>query len=263
LDDCLSHKVLDDSLAVDKLLCQETRGGEHSNTSVLQFLGLHGEHLLSIIGLQAKRVEAKVTGVVLRTEKTRLGNGDILGLHETGLGALDLGSTNGDGQDAPENGRNLGQVGDGRSTDLGIEKEGRSFDLLTNKESDDGKHGNASVGQLGLAVSLHGGFIGLLGESEGIEETDGGKGAGKLLGNEGIERSGLVGRLDRSEGSGRAEEGKEGRGNLHHFNVLFGDCLFSLSSLDFVRCVGSQNISCFLLADFPVVDDGCSTGVGQ
>jgi hypothetical protein len=211
----LTQKIVDDSLPVDKLLRHETGGSKHGNTSVLELLGLHDEHLFGVIGLQAKRIETKVTGVVFLAKKTWLGNGDILGLNKTGLGALDLGGTNGDGQDTPKDGGDLGQVRDGGPTDLGIEEERRSLDLFTDKESDNCEHGNTPVSQFGLTISLHGTLIGLLGESERIKETDGGKGTGKVLGGKGVDGGSLVGGLGRREGGGRADKSDEGGGGLH------------------------------------------------
>ena len=131
----LGLKVLKDSLSVYQLLGKEAGGGKHGKTSVLEFLGLESEKLFGIIGLQAKRIESKVSRDVRVTKKSRLGNGDVLGLNPADGGTLLLGSSNGNGQKGPENWGNLGQVGDGRSRDLGIEKERRSLDLLTNKET--------------------------------------------------------------------------------------------------------------------------------
>ena len=128
-------EVLKDSLSINQLLSKESGGRKHGKTSILEFLGLKSEELIGIRGFQAKGIEAKVSRDVAVTEKTRLGNGDVLGLNPTDGGTLLLSGTNSNGQKCPENRGNLGQVGDGRSRDLGIEKERRSLNLLTNKET--------------------------------------------------------------------------------------------------------------------------------
>ena len=131
----LTLKVLNDSLSVNQLLGKESGSGKHGKTSVLEFLGLKSEKLIIISRLQAKGIEAKVSRDVGVTKKSGLGNGDILGLNPADGGTLLLSGTNGNGQKCPENWGYLGQVGDGRSRDLGIEKERRSLNLLTNKET--------------------------------------------------------------------------------------------------------------------------------
>ena len=209
--------MLKDSLAVHELLSHESSGRQHGKTSVLELLGLHREEFFRIFGLQAKGVEVKVSRDVGVTEKTRLGDRDVLGLDPSNGGTLLLSSTNGDGQKDPEEGRNLSQVGDGRSRNLRIEKERRSLNLLTNQESQSGKHGHTSVGQLSLTVSLECGPIGLLSEAQRVEKTDRGEGSRNTVNGEGLEGSGLVVVVvaDRSKGSGRAGKGKESGSELH------------------------------------------------
>jgi hypothetical protein len=57
----LRREVLDDSLAVNGLLCQETSGGEHGKTTVLELLRDHQVKLSGILGLQAKGIESDVS----------------------------------------------------------------------------------------------------------------------------------------------------------------------------------------------------------
>ena len=225
-------KVLEDSLSVDKLLGHEASGGQHGKTTVLKLLGLHGLQLLGVGGLEAKGVEPNVTRGVGLTEKTWLGDGDILGLYPSDFGTGLLGGANGDGQENPENWGNLGKVADGRAADLGVEQERGALDLFADEESDSGKHGNAAVGQLGLTVALHGGFVGLVSESEGIKESHRGKSTWKLLSDESVEGGGLLDR-NRSKGGGRADEGEEGGGELHCCYCLF--VLFVFANVRIVR----------------------------
>jgi hypothetical protein len=101
-------------------------------------------------------------------------------------------------------------VADGGSSDLGIKEEGRFLDLLSNKESESGKHSDTSVGQLSLSVALHGVLICLLGESKSIQESNRGEGHWKFLSREGVEGGGLCVGGGRSKGSGRANESEKG-----------------------------------------------------
>ncbi len=132
--------MFNDSLSVNEFLGQESGGGKHGKTSVLEFLGLEKGEFLRIFGLESERVESDVTRDVVGTEKTGLVDRDVLGLNPSDGGTLLLRGTNGDGQKQPERDRDLGKVGDGRSGNLGIEKEGASFDGFTDKESDGGEH---------------------------------------------------------------------------------------------------------------------------
>jgi hypothetical protein len=63
-------------------------------------------------------------------------------------------------------------VGDGGSLDGRVEEEGRSFDLLANKESKHGQHTNTAMSELGLTVTLEGILVSLGSESKRIEETN-------------------------------------------------------------------------------------------
>ena len=211
-------KVLKDSLSVDKLLGHETGGGKHSKTSVLEFLGSHDLELFWVGWLEAKWVESDVTRNVAISEETRLVHRDFGRVNKADFGTLDLGGTNGDKEDAPEDNRNLCKVGDGWSLDGGIKEERRSLDLLTDKEANGGEHGNTSVGKLGSAVTLEGVGVGLFGESKGIKESHRGDGTWEIS-------SGVLEGGDLLLGSGRGEgsggTGKEGEGgNEFHFDSI-------------------------------------------
>jgi len=168
----LATEVFKDSLSIDKFLGQETSGTNHGQTSVLEFLGLQDCKLRSVLRLQAKRVESKVSWDVVGTEKAGLVNGDILGFNPADLGTLGLSTGNTSSQKDPEDRVDLSQVGDGRSSDFSVEKESLALDGLSDKEPNGGKHGNTSVGQFSLTVSLQSGFIGLGGKSSRIPESN-------------------------------------------------------------------------------------------
>merc|ERR1712232_1019642 len=170
---CLRAEVLNDSLAVNKFLGQESSGGKHSKTSILKLLGLHFEELFWVLGLQAKRIESKVSWNVVLTQKSWLVKWDVLRLDPANIGAVKLRASDTDSQDQPEAGVDLSKVGDGRSGDLAVEKEGLGLDGFANEEADGCKHGNTSVGKLGLTVPMEGSFIGLLGKAKRVEKTSG------------------------------------------------------------------------------------------
>merc|ERR1711953_1472167 len=53
--------VLKDLFACNKLLRDDASGGKYSQTAVVELLVLHRFELLRFLGLQSKRVEAKVS----------------------------------------------------------------------------------------------------------------------------------------------------------------------------------------------------------
>lgn len=168
----LTLKILKDSLPVDKLLSHETGSGKHSKTSVLKFLRLESDQFFRVRRLEAERVESEVTRDVVVTEKTGFVNRGIGGIHPADHGTGLFGSTDSNSEEDPEGGRDLRKVGDGRARDRSIEEERRTFYRLADKESNDSKHGNTSVGELSFTVSLQSGGIGLVSESKRVEESD-------------------------------------------------------------------------------------------
>ena len=102
--------------------------------------------------------------------------------------------------------------------------------------------GNTSVGEFGLTVSLEGVVIGLLGESERIEESNRVKSS-----DHGVDvRDGLGGRgsrlgsSERREGSGRSGRGDEGGGNELHFDCLDCEC-FEFAQVWFYETKANAN----------------------
>jgi hypothetical protein len=168
--------VFQDTLAINQLLGQETSGGKHGETSILEFLGLKNLQLFRIGRLEAKGVEANVARGVVGTQEAGLVYGDITRGHPSELGTVELDLGNANGKNAPERSRNLRKVGNGGSLNGGIEEEGRSFHLLTDKESKHSQHTNTSMGELGLTVTLEGVLVGLGSKAKRIEETNRGEG---------------------------------------------------------------------------------------
>lgn len=178
--------MLEDSLSVDELLGQESSGGDHCKTTVLQLLGLHKGKIFGILRLQAKGIKVQVTGDVFVTEKTGLVDGDFLGFDPADFGTGGLGLGDSGSQEDPEDGVDLSEVSDSGARDLSVEENGLALDGFTDEETDSGKHGYSSVRELGLTVSLKRRFIGLVGESQGIKETDRVKGTGDGVDGEGL-----------------------------------------------------------------------------
>jgi len=216
-------EVLEDSLSVSEFLGHETCGGEHRKASVLEFLGLHDSEFVFVFGLEIEGIETDVSGKVSFTEKTGLVDGDVLGFNPSNGGTVLLTSTNTDHQDQPEWNGDLGQMGDGRSGNLGIEEERASLDLFSDEESNGGEHGNTSMGEFGFTVSAKSVVIGLLGKSKGVEESDGIKGTDQSVdnagwGGSGLGRSGSLLSKATESGSG-SNGGKEGGGDEFHVDV--------------------------------------------
>jgi hypothetical protein len=168
--------VFQDTFAIGQLLGHETSGGEHGKTSVLEFLGLKDLQLFRIGRLETEGVEANVTRGVVGTQEAGLVYGDITRGNPSVLGTVELDLGNANGKETPERSRNLRKVGNGGSLNGGIEEEGRSFDLLADKESKHSEHTNTTMGELGLTVTLEGVLIGLGSEAKRIEETNRGEG---------------------------------------------------------------------------------------
>ena len=133
--------MLDDALSVACLLREETGGGDHGKTAVLELLGLHLEELLGVLGGKAEGIEAEVTGGVDGEELSGGIDGGLRGVNPALLGAELLGGADGGDESDPELGGDLGDVGDGGAGDGGVEEEGGALNLLTNEEADGGEHG--------------------------------------------------------------------------------------------------------------------------
>lgn len=162
-----------DTLSINKFLCHETSSGKHGKTTILQLLGLHKCELSRVFRLEAKRVKANVTRNVVGTQKTGLVNRDILWCLPSNLGTLDFGLCNSGTQEEPKDGVDLGKVSDGRSRNLAIEQDTLGLDSFANEETKSGKHGNTTMGELGLTVTLQSVLISLFAKAQGIKESNG------------------------------------------------------------------------------------------
>jgi hypothetical protein len=171
LDEHLEAEMFQDTLAINQLLCQETSGGKHAKTSILEFLCLKDLQLFRIGWFEVEGIKANVTRGVVCTQETGLVYGGITRGHPTVLGTVELDLGDAKGKEKPERSRRLEKVGDSGSLYGSIEEEGRSFDLLADKESNHSQHTNTSMGELGLAVTLEGVLVSFLGEAKGVEET--------------------------------------------------------------------------------------------
>ena len=215
--------MLNNTLSINKLLGHETGGSEHGKAAILEFLGLHDLELSSISWLETKRIETKISRNVAVTEKTGLVEWDILRFNPSNFSTLDLSLGNTGTKEQPEDGVDLGKVGDGGSSNFTIEDEGLGFDGFTNEETDSGKHGNTSVGQFGLTVPLQGHLISLGSEVEGIEEANRLESSWDRVNGEGVDGSGGLSGLHGSEGGGGT--GEEGRDEELHFSLFVFDVL--------------------------------------
>ena len=71
IDNCLSGEVLQDALAVDKLLGNNACYAKHGKAAVVELLGAESVELVLVGGGEAKRIESKIAVDVVLLE---LGN---------------------------------------------------------------------------------------------------------------------------------------------------------------------------------------------
>ena len=134
--------MLNNSLSINQFLSKESCSSKHSKAAILEFLGLHELKLFWVLRLQAKRVKSKVTRGILRTDLSWLVNRDILGFNPSNLSTDRFSLGNSSSKEDPQDWGYLRQVVDSRSSDRGIPQKRLSFNSLSNKESNSGKHGN-------------------------------------------------------------------------------------------------------------------------
>mmetsp|Transcript_5675 Transcript_5675/g.16439 ORF Transcript_5675/g.16439 Transcript_5675/m.16439 type:complete len:228 (+) Transcript_5675:141-824(+) len=203
--DCLEKGISSNPVVVD-----HTTDGQHSQTSVLDFLQLHFSHLFLALSLrQAHGVESKVSGNSVRVVEH--------GLHgHISLVRPEFKNTH------PENNLEHGRDSDDRRSHVGVINMlvSRDGPELLHDESKGSKHGRPSVLDFGLTKPLH---VEVLREIKGVETdiTDVslqvlGVGAeGKRLGHLSVELSGnSIALGSRSESGGRSQQRKSGE-SLH------------------------------------------------
>ena len=174
----------------DLLLNAHARGGKHSEATVLQFLCLHLGELLGIGGLQAKGVKSNVSGVVVVPEETTEGKVHLLlvvvhdglwGCDPALESAAGLADADGNGKREEECGSNflnLGKVGVGGARNLSSKER---VEALADEVADGGHHGDAAVGDLGLAEALHLLQRQFLRKAKWVKLANRGEGAGETV----------------------------------------------------------------------------------
>ena len=170
----LKSKVLKDSLSIDLFLHTHTGGSQHSKTSVLKFLGLHGVEVLGICWLEAS-TESNVTRVICLTkseERTKAG------LNPSSSGTGGLGNVDGEEEWEENSSGNLGDLVVGNGV-VNIHSVCDGWCGFTNEVTKSGHHGNTSVHDFGLTETLDSIDILALGEAKRIEKSEWGNGSGK------------------------------------------------------------------------------------
>lgn len=117
----LDSEILKDSLSVDQFLCHASGGGDHRQSAVLEFLGLHLLEGLGVGGLEAERVKTNVARCVIGPQETGLAVLDVLGVDPSDVEAFGFGGTNSDDQRDPKAVGYLFEVIDGGSLNIGVE----------------------------------------------------------------------------------------------------------------------------------------------
>ena len=83
--------------------------------------------------------------------------------------AVGLGEEDDGAEEAPEGSGHLLEVVDGRAGDVGVEEERRALNLLTDEEAERREHGNATVGDLRVGVTLRIRLVDVVEETEGVD----------------------------------------------------------------------------------------------
>ena len=170
------------------------------------------------MGLGIKGVPAKVKGVV--TEVTnKLSSGNVL--HDTDLEAANEEDQlqKSSGRKARDGSESVGNVGERVSGKVNVSREADSG--LLDEVSNDGKHGDAPVLDLGVTKTLKGLGVSVGDNSERIVESE--RSLGTKLVLKGLEGGGGGGLLGGGESGGGGEEGGED-GELH-LDSVFLVCL--------------------------------------
>mmetsp|Transcript_1919 Transcript_1919/g.4587 ORF Transcript_1919/g.4587 Transcript_1919/m.4587 type:complete len:285 (+) Transcript_1919:212-1066(+) len=201
----------------DPVVVDHATDCQHRQASVLEFLQFHVVHL--VLGLsdgQSHGVESEVSGFAV-------------GVREHGFHG-DVSLVGPEFQDThPEDDLEHGRGTNNRGGHVGVVDVFVSGDgeVLLHRESNGGKHGGASVLDLGFPQPLH---VHVFGKVEGIEtditdvslEVFGSHEEGKGLGHLRVEGggSGDSGIL-RGEGSGSAQEGGKNGGGFHGWMCVY------------------------------------------
>mmetsp|Transcript_28190 Transcript_28190/g.47226 ORF Transcript_28190/g.47226 Transcript_28190/m.47226 type:complete len:295 (-) Transcript_28190:54-938(-) len=172
------QQVLEDLSVVHKLLGNESGDGNHGKAAVVQLPGLLFLELRGIGRREAKGIKTEVTHLVLGQQLVHAGG---VGTGPSDSHAVRLANADDDEERLPEAGLDLLELEDGGAGDGAVE-EGEVLESLTDDEAERGKHGNAPVRELGLAVSAHVLYGGGRQETSGVEHVgEGGGDSGQGL----------------------------------------------------------------------------------
>ena len=119
-------KMLNNSLSVYCLLCQESCCCKHCKTSILKLLGLHDCKLFCILRHQSKWVKLQVSRQVVVLQQARLVNWTVGRINPPSLCTGGFVCSNKCNDNSPESVWNLSDVSDGRTRDASIKEEGTS-----------------------------------------------------------------------------------------------------------------------------------------
>merc|ERR1719324_1887147 len=141
------EEVSRDDLAVDELLRDEARDREHGEAAVLQLLRGHHLELRRIGRLEAERIEADVTRVVVVREEAVAPGALLRRLHPAVERAVELRERDGEGEALEEDGvdgADLVEVADRRADVLvGLDEE--EVRALLREKAEDGEHAHAAL----------------------------------------------------------------------------------------------------------------------
>jgi hypothetical protein len=151
-----NSNCLEEGLACDPVVVDHTTDGQHSQTSILDFLQLHLSHLvLTLILCQSQRVESKVSWLTLGVSEHGL-HGDI------SLVCPEFQDTHPD--DDLQHGGSSNDIG-GKVSVINVLVAWKSPPLLQD-ESEGSKHGRASMLDFGLTEPLD---VEVVRETKGVE----------------------------------------------------------------------------------------------
>lgn len=147
--------VLEDFLAGNELLYDESSNGDHGKTAVVQLLCLQVLLCRWVAGEQTKRIKSKVTGLVIISEGVEVGR---VGSCPTQPDSVCLGETDGEDQGQPENGTagfDLLKVVDSRAGNVAVDivKNGIIFKIFLDDKSKSSEHSHTAMRNLRLAPS--------------------------------------------------------------------------------------------------------------
>lgn len=164
---------LQDGHTIDKFLHAHAKNSNHGETSVAEFLAGQVGKALGGRVLESDRVKSNVSWVVLFTKREHL----FVRLDPPNVGTPGLSKVDGQEEGQHDSQWDKGQLVVSNHRVVSTKRNGRR--VLGNEIANDRHHGDSAVHHLSLANALD--FIKglILGETEGIEKTEGGNGPRK------------------------------------------------------------------------------------